>query len=72
MRTGRVATEGDELYYEVRGSGPPLLLIHGGVIDASGFSRAADLLAADSTVITYDRRAYSRSTGRDTPSTHSA
>ena len=65
MRIGYVATEGDTLYYEVRGAGPPLLMIHGGVIDASGFAPAADLLAADYTVITYDRRAYSRSTKRD-------
>jgi pimeloyl-ACP methyl ester carboxylesterase len=65
VRTGNVETEGDTLYYEVRGAGPPLLMIHGGVIDAGGFAFAADLLAAGYTVITYDRRAYSRSSGRD-------
>lgn len=65
MRIGRVETEGDTLYYEVRGSGDPLLMIHGGVVDAGSFAPAADLLAADYTVITYDRRAYSRSTRRD-------
>lgn len=65
VQTGHVETEGDSLYYEIRGAGPPLLMIHGGVLDASGFARAADLLAADFTVITYDRRGNSRSTRRD-------
>lgn len=65
MRTGRVETESDELYYEVRGRGEPLLMIHGGIVDASSFRAAAELLAADYTVITYDRRGYSRSTRRD-------
>lgn len=65
LRSGRVETEGDALYYEVRGAGPPLLLIHGGVLDAGGFAPAARLLARDFTVITYDRRGYSRSTRRD-------
>jgi hypothetical protein len=27
MNTGRVTTEGDALYYEVRGQGEPLLMI---------------------------------------------
>ncbi len=65
VRAGHVVSEGDELYYEVRGSGPPLLLIHGAIIDAGGFARVADLLAADYTVITYDRRGYSRSSRHD-------
>jgi pimeloyl-ACP methyl ester carboxylesterase len=45
-----------ELYYEVRGDGPPLLLM----MDASGyggvFGRFAELLADEFTVVTYDRR----------------
>lgn len=65
VRVGRVATDGDDLYYEVRGSGPPLLMIHGGIVDASSYARAADLLASEFTVITYDRRGYSRSSRRD-------
>lgn len=64
VQTGTVHNEGDDLYYEVRGAGPPLLMIHGGIIDASGFSRAADLLADAWSVITYDRRGYSRSSQR--------
>ncbi|HWI66676.1 MAG TPA: alpha/beta hydrolase [Symbiobacteriaceae bacterium] len=59
---GRVLTEGDELYYEVRGEGPPLLMISGGGGDAGYYSQVADILADEYTVITYDRRGNSRST----------
>jgi hypothetical protein len=46
MQSGRVTTEGDELYYEVRGKGPPLLLIPGGGVDGGSYSRIADILSA--------------------------
>ncbi|WP_179079285.1 alpha/beta fold hydrolase [Streptomyces rectiverticillatus] len=52
---------GAEIYYEVRGSGPPLLLINGGDGDAAMFGPLAGTLAADHTVITYDPRGNSRS-----------
>jgi pimeloyl-ACP methyl ester carboxylesterase len=50
-----------ELYYEVRGSGPSLLLIPGSFVDCETFSEVADMLADEFTVITYDRRGYARS-----------
>jgi pimeloyl-ACP methyl ester carboxylesterase len=50
-----------QLYYEVRGSGPPLLLIMGATGDAGHFATVADALADEFTVVTYDRRANSRS-----------
>jgi pimeloyl-ACP methyl ester carboxylesterase len=62
LTTGCVLTENDELYYEVRGQGAPLLLISGGGGDAGFFSLVADLLADEYKVITYDRRGNSRST----------
>jgi pimeloyl-ACP methyl ester carboxylesterase len=49
------------LYHEVRGSGPPLLLIMGATGDASHFATVADQLADEFTVLTYDRRGNSRS-----------
>lgn len=61
VSTGYVETEGDELYYEVRGEGPPLLMIAGGGGDAGFFSLVAPILAKDYKVITYDRRGNSRS-----------
>ncbi|WP_229874004.1 alpha/beta fold hydrolase [Amycolatopsis deserti] len=56
--------EGASLYYEKRGSGPALLLIAGAGGDAGYFSGLADELSDAFTVITYDRRGNSRSTGR--------
>ncbi|GAA2145698.1 alpha/beta fold hydrolase [Actinomadura napierensis] len=52
---------GASLHYEVRGSGPVLLLICGGIYDAAGYAGLAALLADRYTVVTYDRRGNSRS-----------
>jgi pimeloyl-ACP methyl ester carboxylesterase len=62
IKTGRVTTEGDELYYEIRGSGAPLLMISGGGGDAGFYKYVADILSDEYQVITYDRRGNSRST----------
>src|SRR5881628_2422946 len=53
-----------ELYYEVRGSGPLVVLV-GAPMDARSFAPLADLLAADHTVLTTDPRGINRSTVRD-------
>jgi pimeloyl-ACP methyl ester carboxylesterase len=50
-----------QLYYEVRGSGPPLLFIMGATGDAGHFATVADRLADEFTAVTYDRRGNSRS-----------
>lgn len=60
--TGFVTTDGDELYYEVRGHGQPLLMIPGGGGDGRVYSFVADILSDEYKVITYDRRANGRST----------
>ncbi|MGW4638810.1 alpha/beta fold hydrolase [Sphaerisporangium sp. NPDC004334] len=60
-RTGYLKVPGARLYYETRGSGPPLLMIHGGGTDAGSFAAIAPELAEHYTVITYDRRGNSRS-----------
>ena len=52
----RVTTEGDELYYEVRGQGQPLLMIAGAGGDADRYSAVTDILSDDYKVITYDQR----------------
>ncbi len=49
------------LYYEVRGDGDPLILIHGVMVDAGLFERTAELLSRFYRVVTYDRRGNSRS-----------
>ncbi|MFF0247295.1 alpha/beta fold hydrolase [Streptosporangium sandarakinum] len=61
VKTDSLPVPGANLYYEVRGSGPVLLLICGGVYDAAGYAGLADRLADRYTVVTYDRRGNSRS-----------
>ena len=65
VQSGRVTTEGDELYYEVRGQGQPLLMIPAGGGDGDYYSAVADILSDEFKVIIYDRRANSRSTMND-------
>jgi pimeloyl-ACP methyl ester carboxylesterase len=60
-----VATEGDDLFYEVRGQGQPLLMIAPGGGDGWQYSYIANLLSDEYKVITYDRRANGRSTMND-------
>jgi pimeloyl-ACP methyl ester carboxylesterase len=59
--TGRLRVDGATLHYEVRGSGPLLLLIPGGAGDAASYDGIADDLAIDYTVASYDPRGMSRS-----------
>jgi pimeloyl-ACP methyl ester carboxylesterase len=61
MKAAMLEVPGGSLYYEVRGSGPVLLLIPGGPADASGFQPVAEHLADSHTVVTYDCRGNSRS-----------
>jgi pimeloyl-ACP methyl ester carboxylesterase len=61
MKSAMLEVPGGFLYYEVRGSGPVLLMIPGGPMDASGFEPVAELLADSYTVVTYDCRGNSRS-----------
>ena len=59
----KILNEGAEIYFERRGNGPILLLVHGGMEDAGYYSSAADILADKFTVVSYDRRCNSRSSG---------
>lgn len=60
-KTGTLKVPGATLYYEVRGSGPVLLLIPGGAGDAASYDHAAAALADRYTVVSYDPRGMSRS-----------
>lgn len=55
---------GGRLYYEVRGSGP-LLLVVGQPMTSAPFGPLADLLAEDHTVVTYDPHGLGESTVED-------
>ena len=64
-----VPIPGGSLYYRTQGQGPPLILIGGGPANADSLSALAAELERDHTVISYDRRGYSRSQldDRDAP-----
>ena len=51
-----------QLYYEDRGSGAPVVLVHGWPLNGGSWERqSAALLASGHRVITYDRRGFGRS-----------
>jgi pimeloyl-ACP methyl ester carboxylesterase len=52
---------GAKIYHEVRGSGPTVLFVAGATGDCGHFERVAEILSDEFTVVTYDRRANSRS-----------
>lgn len=59
--SGLIDIGATKLYHEVRGSGSALMLITGGTGDAGEWAQVAPTLAQEFTVITYDRRGFSRS-----------
>jgi pimeloyl-ACP methyl ester carboxylesterase len=60
--TGKLfEVNGARIYHEIRGSGPSVLFIAGATGDGGHFERVAELLSDEFTVVTYDRRANSRS-----------
>src|SRR4051794_631229 len=62
METGMLRVAGAHLYFEVRGTGPVLLISQSGEGDAGRSVDLVDRLLSEHTVITYDRRGLSRST----------
>ena len=58
---GMIKVNGAQLYHQVRGSGPALLMIHGTGADSGCYDKVAVRLASHFTVLTYDRRGWSRS-----------
>jgi len=62
LKVGRENNADIELYYEDRGTGKPVVLVHGWPLSGASWERqSAALLAAGYRVITYDRRGFGRS-----------
>ena len=61
MKASLLKVPGASIYYELRGSGPVLLMMPGGPADAGAFRRIAGYLESDYTVVTYDPRGLSHS-----------
>jgi pimeloyl-ACP methyl ester carboxylesterase len=65
-----VDANGVHSYYEEHGSGDPLLLLHGGLADASGFALQTPAFAERYRVIVPDRRGHGRTADVEGPITY--
>ncbi|CAN5797003.1 alpha/beta hydrolase [soil metagenome] len=65
--SGFVPVPGGRVYYEVEGSGPPLLLVHGGLGSLRMWDEQVPVFAEHYRVIRYDTRGYGRSETDDVP-----
>jgi 3-oxoadipate enol-lactonase len=67
VETGYVPVAGSKLYYERKGSGPAVVLIHSGFLDSRMWDPQFDSFSAKYSVIRYDIRGHGRSPGGSTP-----
>src|SRR5437762_5385147 len=65
--TGFVAVPFGHIFYEAVGTGPTVVLIHGGNLDRRMWDQQVAVLALHFRVIRYDLRGFGRSTPADTP-----
>jgi pimeloyl-ACP methyl ester carboxylesterase len=66
-KTGHVEVNGVNYYYEIRGSGEPLLLLHGGLGSIDMFAPVMPAFAEKREVIAVDLQGHGRSTLGDRP-----
>jgi len=67
LKVGKENNADIEIYYEDRGTGKPVVLIHGWPLSGASWERqTAVLIAAGYRVITYDRRGFGRSSAPST------
>ena len=65
--TGKVPVGGAEIYYEIHGDGPPLVLLHGGVDPSQTFGAPLAAMAKTHKVIAIHLRGHGFSTDSDEP-----
>jgi pimeloyl-ACP methyl ester carboxylesterase len=65
--TGKVPVGGAEIYYEIHGDGPPLVLLHGGVDPSQTFGAPLAAMARSHKVIAVHMRGHGLSTDSDAP-----
>jgi 3-oxoadipate enol-lactonase len=58
-----VATNDVETYYERRGDGPPIVFVHGAVLDHAQWASQVEALSDEYTTIAYDVRGHGRTGG---------
>lgn len=62
-----VEVDGARIFYEARGEGPPMLLLHGYPLSGALFARVREALQDQYTIITVDHRGYGLSEAPDAP-----
>lgn len=65
--TGKVPVGGAEIFYEIHGDGPPLVLLHGGVTPSTTFGAPLAAMAKSHKVIAIHLRGHGLSTDSDAP-----
>lgn len=60
VETGSAAVNGLELYYEIRGAGEPLILLHGGVVGIIAFGPNLQAIAVGRSVIAIELQGHGR------------
>lgn len=66
-QTGYAPVNGLELYYEIHGTGDPLILLHGGLSAVEMFGDVLPMLAKSRQVIAVDLQAHGRTADIDRP-----
>lgn len=66
-KADRLSVNGIEMYYEIHGNGPPLLILHGGTGFIESFASQIVPLSQHFTVIAPDSRAHGRTSDTDVP-----
>lgn len=66
-QTGLAEVNGTTLYYEMAGTGHPLILIHGGAVDSRAFDDQFEEFARHYQVVRYDLRGTGKSGDRNRP-----
>lgn len=61
MAHGRIQIENGELAYEIRGTGDPVILLHGGMLDSRMWDAEMTALESRHTAIRYDARGHGES-----------
>ena len=70
LKTGMALLEGADLYYEIAGEGPPLVLLHAGFVDRRMWDEQFPVFGRHYRVVRYDRRGFGNSEFAPGPFSH--
>ncbi len=70
LQTGKAHLDGADLYYEVAGEGPAIVLAHAGFVDRRMWDDQFPVFAQQYRVVRYDRRGFGNSTLPSGPFSH--